>query len=183
MQTSIISSAELLRQELRVSCSLSYIDSVLNSSQTLLALIDDLLDVAKIESKEFILHFEPFNLQSMLQNICKTFQPLATVQQTEITLECKLKEEEMWVTSDPSRIKQVLVNLIGNAINFTPQGHVLVKISLEFQKYKFAILDDGWDIPEEFKEYLFVPCQQVFSFFTLMQRIFNHMEDSTNERE
>ena len=104
-----------------------YALTVKSSGSLLLALIDDILDLSKIEANRLILEKIPFSFGRMTQEIIKLFEPKASEKDLRITLELDdflLKNE---VLGDHQRVRQVMINLIGNAVKFTRSGYVAVK--------------------------------------------------------
>ncbi len=93
-----------------------------HSAHILSSLIDDILDLSKIESGSMVLQESTFNLQGLLHNAMLTF--LATAQQKQIQLELVLDDVPEMVVGDAVRLRQVLLNIVGNAMKFTQQGGV-----------------------------------------------------------
>lgn len=104
-----------------------FAQTVKSSGKLLLALIDDILDLSKIEARKLELELLPFSMAEMLNEIVKLFVPRAN----EKNLELKLEIEEVFsnsdVIGDKQRIRQVLINLVGNAVKFTRSGFVRIK--------------------------------------------------------
>lgn len=132
------------------------------SSQYLLALINDILDMSKIESGSFHLHHEVFNINRML-NTVKVIVEEQT-RENGISFEMKMHDiDETWLIGDEMRLQQVLINLLGNAVKFTPEGgHIVFEIVMQktnSQKIRLNIRvqDDGAGIKEEFLPVLFMP--------------------------
>jgi PAS domain S-box-containing protein len=130
-----------------------YLVTVKNSADALLVVINDILDFSKIEAGK--LEFDPvdFNLRLCLGETMETLALRA--QQRGLEFACRIQPDvEEWVTGDPGRLRQVLVNLIGNAIKFTERGEVVLEVDKENQDKKsvtlhFTVHDTGIGIPEE----------------------------------
>jgi len=147
-----------------------YLLMVKSSSESLLSVINDILDFSKIESGKLELERIAFNLCSFIR---ETIKPLALrAHQKGLELACDLcPEGEAELIGDPGRIRQVLINLVGNAIKFTEHGEVLVEIkssspndkSVELQ---FTVSDTGIGIPEEKHRLLFHAFSQADSSTT-----------------
>jgi two-component system, sensor histidine kinase and response regulator len=147
-----------------------YLLMVKSSSESLLNVINDILDFSKIESGKLELERIEFNLCNFIR---ETIKPLALrAHQKGLELACDLcPEGEAELIGDPGRIRQVLINLVGNAIKFTEKGEVLVEIksssltdeSIELQ---FTVSDTGIGIPAEKHQLLFHAFSQADSSTT-----------------
>ncbi len=104
-----------------------YALTVKTSGTLLLALIDDILDLSKIEANRLVLEKIPFSFGEMVQEIVKLFEPKAHEKDIRLTLEIDEFLVGHHVLGDYQRIRQVLINLIGNAVKFTREGYVVVK--------------------------------------------------------
>jgi PAS domain S-box-containing protein len=101
-----------------------YLADILRCGEHLLALINDVLDLAKVEAGKMDLHSDRFALAEMMAALASTLRPLA--QSKALALNLRPPAEDGVVESDPARFRQVLYNLLSNAIKFTPQGQVTV---------------------------------------------------------
>jgi PAS domain S-box-containing protein len=130
-----------------------YLVTVKNSADALLVVINDILDFSKIEAGK--LEFDPvdFNLRLCLGEIMETLALRA--QQRGLEFACRIQPDvDEWVTGDPGRLRQVLVNLIGNAIKFTERGEVVLEVDKESEEktavlLRFTVHDTGIGILEE----------------------------------
>lgn len=123
------------------------------SGDNLLALVNDILDYSKLEAGKIELEQVPVNLKELLENIRKTFEPLARKQKIELLLEVAPELPDA-ILGDFTRISQVLFNLVGNAIKFTPQGNVRIRVTVTKEVENkshllFEIIDTGVGIPED----------------------------------
>lgn len=136
------------------------IDLGLTSSNTLLSLINDLLDISKIESGKFLIENERFDLRGLINSVYDRACQLAINKPINVMLECELESD--WVKGDVLRIEQVLINLISNAIKFTPQGNVQIKAvySIKAQTLSAAVIDTGIGVAAETLEHIFQPFTQ-----------------------
>lgn len=129
-----------------------YLEIVKSSSESLLRVINDILDFSKIEAGKLMIETIPFNLNGVVSETLKTLAVRAHVKGIELV--CDIDPElPLAVIGDPGRLRQILMNLIGNAIKFTEQGQVLLSVSFEqtAQKlpvFKFSVKDSGIGIPE-----------------------------------
>jgi signal transduction histidine kinase/ActR/RegA family two-component response regulator len=130
-----------------------YLEIALDSGKSLLQIINDILDFSRIEAGRLDINPEAFSLPEMLNSITKSFR--AALQNKELTLALDLASgipDRM--VGDPTRIRQVLVNLVGNAVKFTAEGGVTLKASWvpsspRFGSMVFQVSDTGIGIPPE----------------------------------
>jgi signal transduction histidine kinase/CheY-like chemotaxis protein len=104
-----------------------YVNTIKTSAEALLVIINDVLDYSKIEAERLTLHPEAFDLERAIHEVVRLLQPGARQKGLELLVDYDLFLPTMFV-GDPGRIRQVLTNLIGNAVKFTPAGHVLVRV-------------------------------------------------------
>ena len=97
-----------------------YVTNVLTSGRHLLQLVNDILDLAKIEAGRLVLEPDPINLGALLQDMQRGMEPLAAAKQQTMTVE--LEENLPALTADSGKVKQILYNLLSNAIKFTKEG-------------------------------------------------------------
>nr|WP_314533685.1 transporter substrate-binding domain-containing protein [uncultured Pseudomonas sp.] len=141
------------------------IDVAYNSARDLLELIGDILDIARIESGRLELNPERVNLHEVVASVVKIFEGLARQKQLELLLEFHCANPAVDVLLDPMRFKQVLSNLISNAIKFTTQGHVRIVVELspteaDEVRLNLNVEDSGIGISEEDQRRLFSPFAQ-----------------------
>ncbi len=135
-----------------------YIDLVQSSATALLRLIDDILDFSKIEAGRLELERVPFDLPTTLGEIVELLRFQAIAQGTELGLDVDVSPGGVprWVWGDAGRLRQVLTNLVGNAVKFTEGGRVDVSLRpLPDGRLRFAIEDTGIGIPAEVQGRLF----------------------------
>ncbi|MFO1241757.1 MAG: ATP-binding protein [Rickettsiales bacterium] len=140
------------------------------SAQSLLSLINDLLDIAKIESKNVQLESHPFNLQDLLNDVISINTVRADEKQISLTGQYEVDLPEEFI-GDSNRLKQVLMNLISNAIKFTDQGLVAIKASAKnwrgsLCEVEISISDSGIGIPANKLESIFSKFSQADSSIT-----------------
>src|SRR5262249_32331225 len=97
-----------------------FLENIYQSGQHLLALINDILDLSKVEAGKMELHPEAFDLTEPLQGVQRVVQALADTKQQHLRLEAPAELGSVY--HDPGRFKQVLFNLLSNAVKFTPEG-------------------------------------------------------------
>lgn len=144
-----------------------YLDKSISSSQMLLSIINDILDYSKIEANKIELEAIEFRLDTMLRELSDLF--VYKMQEQKINFHCEIAPTvHQPLIGDPFRIKQVLINLIGNAIKFTKEGEISVHVHLlenssESYKIKFNVKDSGIGISKKRLNKLFKPFSQVDS--------------------
>ncbi len=135
------------------------------SSRHLLALINDMLDMAKIEEGKFSIIYEPFKLRQLIESVVSIIYPQAKEQGKIFTCNVEDVTQETYI-GDFLRVNQILLNLLSNAVKFTPQGGT---IRLEARQaavkngrayFVFTVSDTGIGMSEEFMERLFRPFEQ-----------------------
>ncbi|MDE5416130.1 PAS domain-containing protein [Alkalihalobacterium chitinilyticum] len=152
----VIGMTELV-QEMATEEQKKYLDIIQNSSHSLLNIINDILDLSKIESNTIELDRQATDLQKVVQEVGETYQVLAEKKGLNFFIELKTNPRQNHVVLvDPHRLKQVLVNLIGNAIKFTSEGYIRLQYEItENAKIRFTIMDTGVGIAEEDLENIF----------------------------
>ena len=147
-----------------------FVEIVRSSSESLLTIINDILDFTKIESGKIELERQPFTVRTCVEEALELLAPKAAEKGLELVAVVDLRVP-MMVVGDVTRLRQVLVNLVGNAIKFTPQGQVVVNVSIldppggEFV-LRFAVADTGIGIPPNKLHRLFKSFSQVDSSTT-----------------
>lgn len=136
-----------------------YLDAVKGSADALLALINDLLDFSKIEARKLQLDRVGFNLRDTLEDTIRVLALRA--HQKDLELACHIRSEVPdALIGDPLRLRQVVVNLVGNAIKFTDQGEVVLSVLLESYnnvntQLHFSVTDTGIGIPVDKQKIIF----------------------------
>jgi diguanylate cyclase (GGDEF)-like protein len=137
-----------------------FCDNIVNSGYHLLELINDVLDLAKVEAGQMHLVLEDFHIGPVLKDILSIMQPLAGKKQ--INLSVKVSKRLNAVFADTSKFRQILYNLIGNAIKFTPEGGTVnINASVMGNMARFAVADTGVGIAPANQERIFSEFQQV----------------------
>ena len=141
-----------------------YLETVKISSDSLLTVINDILDFSKIEAGKIDLEDADFNLRDSLESTLKTLALRADEKGLELLCEVAPEVPEM-VKGDSVRLKQILINLVGNAIKFTDKGEIAVKVQVESKEdahytCRFTVADSGIGIPENKRELIFAPFSQ-----------------------
>jgi len=149
----------------------SYAETITTCGETLLNVINDILDFSKIESDSMELEEEDFNLQSTIENILDIFGPRAAKNNIELLYQVQ-QDVPQYIRGDDHRLRQVLTNLVGNAMKFTHQGEIFIGVRLVetspagWLTLSFEVRDTGIGIPSEKLERLFKAFSQVDSSTT-----------------
>ena len=142
-----------------------YLDMVKSSAQSLLTIINDVLDFSKIEAGKLDFDAVTFNIVQILGDVTRTVTPRA--RQKGLTLSCDVQPEiPEAAVGDPVRLRQVLLNLVSNAVKFTERGTVALRAELDSQTtddvhVRFVVADTGIGIAEEEREHIFDTFVQV----------------------
>lgn len=166
----VLGMAELLKMTDMDDIQQEYLSNLMTSGKSLLGVINDILDHAKIEEGKLDLEIINFDLRVTLDEIADIVGPMAEtkgleyVNQVSPDITSKLK-------GDPGRLRQILINFIGNAIKFTSEGEVVTRITVKEESdkvltLKFVIQDTGIGISKEATERLFKPFSQADSSIT-----------------
>jgi PAS domain S-box-containing protein len=147
-----------------------YLDSVKESADTLLTLINDVLDFSKIEAGRLSLDISEFDLQDTLSNTMRALATRADEKGLELTWET-LPDLPARLVGDPGRLRQILLNLVGNGIKFTERGEVDLRVQIESQGedwtvLHFCVTDTGIGIPREKQQRVFEAFMQADSSTT-----------------
>ncbi len=120
---------------------------VRNAGRHLLGLVNEVLDLAKIESGQLQPSIAPFDVGELVKRVGETVQPLGDEKDLKVTCIGPKKPVTMW--SDSMRVEQVLINLLGNAVKFTDRGSVTISAEREDDSVAFTLSDTGRGIPNE----------------------------------
>jgi len=168
----VIGMTELARQTILTAEQREYLDLVKASADSLLTIINDILDFSKIEAGKLEIEEIPFRLRDSVQEVTKMFA--LDARSKGLDLECRVESgipEEL--LGDPVRTRQILINLLGNALKFTERGSVDVEVTLERDAgdargamCRFAVRDTGVGIPAEKQAAIFAAFSQADSSTT-----------------
>ncbi len=138
-----------------------YLGIIQSSSKHLLALINDILDLSKIEANQLEMQWEQVDLQTLCRNILILLKEKATSKGLKLSLE--LDPNVNTLLSDSLRLKQMLLNLLFNAIKFTTNGSVGLQVKLNNSLIYFTVWDTGIGISQEHQAELFQPYFQIYN--------------------
>ncbi|MBN1554159.1 MAG: response regulator [Phycisphaerae bacterium] len=142
----------------------NYLTAVKESANALLAVINDILDFSKIEARKLELDCIPFRLHDCIASVARVFAAKIEEKGLELLLDVKSDVPDSLI-GDPVRLRQILNNLIGNAVKFTDEGEIVVKIHLvseteDHVELEFSVSDTGIGIPYEKHKSVFEPFEQ-----------------------
>jgi two-component system, sensor histidine kinase and response regulator len=161
----IIGMTELALQDAISPAVRDYLQTAHDSAGVLLRLLNDLLDFSKLEAGRFVLDSAPFELRATLDEAIKVLSLQAYEKGLELACHVAADVPDA-VVGDPDRLQQVVYNLVGNAIKFTPKGEVVVRVECvsceeHVARLRFAVSDTGIGIPPEAQQSIFAPFVQV----------------------
>jgi signal transduction histidine kinase/DNA-binding response OmpR family regulator len=144
-----------------------FAETIKSSGEALLVIINDILDYSKIEAERLTLYPEPFDLERTIHEVAMLLQPRAREKALDLMVDFDMFLPTRYV-GDPGRLRQVLTNLVGNAVKFTEAGHVLIRVvGLEaepgVQQLHITVEDTGIGIAPEYLDHIFGEFNQVES--------------------
>ena len=158
----IIGITTLMKNELHQPEKLAeHLDKLETSGQLLLGIINNILDMSRIESGKTTLNVEKMNLPQQVSQLDSIIRQQAGQRRQTFTVNTHLQHEN--VLADPNRLNQVLMNILSNAVKYTPKGgHIRLEVeelprNEHFARYRFVVQDDGIGMSEEFQKTLFDP--------------------------
>lgn len=141
---------------------LKYINNISVSGKHLLGLINNILDLSKVEAGKMELHYSEFSISSVLDEVKSTISPLAQVKSLEMDFNLDLDIGN--IHANRSRLIQILYNLVSNAVKLTPEGgKISVYCKKSGKRAIFSVTDTGIGISSEGQKYLFEPFKQIDS--------------------
>jgi signal transduction histidine kinase/CheY-like chemotaxis protein len=166
----ILGLSRMLRARLKQPEDLSQIGLLHNAGEHLLEVINDVLDFSRLRDHGLRLSARPVLLNQLARQVCELSQVTAADKGLVVMLRSGLPED-LWLEVDPDRLRQILTNLVGNAVKFTAQGHVIARLGLDTQggaspgdglyHVVFEVQDTGRGIPEAHIEKIFDAFHQV----------------------
>jgi PAS domain S-box-containing protein len=127
----------------------AYLDRIQDNGRHLLLLINDILDLSKIEAGKVEIENETIDLKQLIRDVAQQFE--LQLRGSLVQMKLQIPEKIAPVVSDPARLRQVLNNLIGNAVKFTEHGHIMVAVDIDdtAQPTRIRVSDTGIGIPAE----------------------------------
>ncbi len=162
----IIGMSELLSARATDSTQKTHLDVILKSGHALLAIINDVLDLSRIEAGRLDLQARPFNLRAEVEEVATLLG--SRIEKSDVDLVVRYNPSlPDWYVGDATRIRQLLVNLVGNALKFTHEGHVLLDVDGAVENGRtsltVSVRDTGIGIPEEHQNAIFERFEQAGS--------------------
>jgi signal transduction histidine kinase/ActR/RegA family two-component response regulator len=149
----ILGMAQAMSREPMSGCQQERLRVLQQSGATLLTLLNDMLDMAKIEAGKIQLEILDFDPEAVGRDACDAFAAIAA--EKGLALSFEAQGPRGLYRGDPTRVRQILYNLIGNAVKFTDQGRVDVRLEFEAASFAFAVEDTGVGISDEARAVLF----------------------------
>lgn len=137
-----------------------------NKSKQLLALINDIIDISKIESGIIDINYRHFNLNELLRDVRSDFLQDTKEKHIELKLNTPLSDSKANINFDPARLKQIIINLTSNAIKFTEKGSVTIGYEIKKNKLKIYVEDTGIGIDEKYHKLIFERFRQIDNSYT-----------------
>ena len=160
----VLGMAELLAKSELTPKQKMFTDIIVKSGNALLTIINDILDFSKIDAGQLVLDPAPFNLAEAIEDVATLVSARAKEKDLELIVRVEPKCQEMFV-GDVGRIRQIITNLLGNAVKFTDSGHVLVDVTGERQdgatRLHVSVTDTGIGIPADKLKLVFEKFSQV----------------------
>ncbi len=159
-------SSLLSDEELSVAKRKEYVEIIINSSNQLLAIINDILDISRIEAGQTELNFEEVSVNSLFDNLALFYGSKAAAKSIDFRVIKTLSDDESIIITDKSKLQQVLDNLLNNAFKFTSEGYIALGYERKDQKIRFYVEDTGIGISSIDQEKIFERFMQVESTFS-----------------
>ncbi len=155
---SIIGFTQLLQQEVNTETGNEFLSVIEKSGNHLLSLINDIIDVSKIEADQLKIEYKEFNLNDLIRDVYMVFKSDSRLMQNpniEFGFQPGLPDNVSYIVTDEVRLRQILNNLIANAIKFTSKGFVKFGYDIRKEKLNFYVKDTGIGMSESKKEHIF----------------------------
>ncbi len=149
-----------------------YVKVIDNCGNQLLSIIDDLIDVSKIEANQMTVKIHPANINSIIRELYELLQQRAIISRINFLFTKELNDDNCVILTDGNRLRQILINLINNALKFTSQGYVKYGYRLKKEMIEFFVEDTGIGIAPEMQE-------KIFDRFTQVETAFSKMSGGT----
>ncbi|MCG9077508.1 response regulator [Laribacter hongkongensis] len=162
----VIGTADLLAQTGLSAEQLQYVNTIRECGQALTTLIDDILDFSRIDAGKLVLENQPLDLMALLASVCRLFAGAARDKGLTLEFVPGLAGPCGWIMGDAHRIRQIAVNLVGNAIKFTGRGRVSVRLlqapaaEAGVCELRLAVSDTGIGLTPEAQTRIFAPFEQ-----------------------
>jgi len=138
-----------------------YVSIINNCSYQLLTIMDDIIDISKIEAGQLLINNTQVNINTLILELQSFYAPIAQEANIELAISTGLDDENSIIISDPVRLRQVLNNLINNAIKFTSHGKISFGYDVKLADLEFFVSDTGIGIAPEYHKLIFERFRQV----------------------
>jgi PAS domain S-box-containing protein len=160
---SIIGFTQVLERQLSKKISkkqLNFFSTIKSSGKHLLEMVNDILDLSKIEAGKVDIDLKPFDFGRMLKRTPRIIQSVAYNKNLQV--EFNIPTDLGWLKGDETRLKQVIYNLLSNAVKFTESGkRIGIDATVEEENFVVTVWDEGEGIPDDYLEKVFIPFEQV----------------------
>lgn len=147
---SIVGFSQLLNEENDPELCQHYTDLIQTSSNNLMDLINDIMDLSKIEAGDLVINYSEFRVSMLFKELEEYFSiEMMKREKKDVIIRCDPPEGSMLIYSDYLRVKQVLSNLLSNAVKFTSEGEIILSCEKTPKELIFSVSDTGTGIPEE----------------------------------
>jgi len=161
-ESGVIGFAELLSMELEDPEQRECATTIHDSARHLLAVVNDVLDLAKVEANRLTLAPQTMDIVPLLASVAALHKVNAEAKGVDLRVD--LPAHPCIIDADPVRLRQVIENLLSNAVKFTREGHILVSLAAAANEVSIRIADTGSGIAREEQERIFAPFYQAESF-------------------
>ncbi len=164
--TALIGFAELLQPLCgKIPEASNYVDVILRNGKHLLELVNGILDLSKVEAGQLEIESKSVDLNAAIRETIRLLEPLASKNHVELSTEEK-PNQQAWCIADPLRLNQILTNIVGNAIKFSPNGRVKIEVSnhgktITNSHLRVTVTDTGIGVSTHDQQKLFKPFSQV----------------------
>jgi signal transduction histidine kinase len=153
---SILGFSELLNDEdIDKSQRAIYGETIIENGNHLLTIVNDILDISKIETQQLIIHRSSFGLNELISDVILSFTPQAEAKPIALSTNIDLTNHTLMIDSDYNLLRRVLFNLVGNAIKFTEKGYVQIDYFVKYGTVEFRITDTGIGIDADLHDAIF----------------------------
>ncbi|MFH1801188.1 MAG: HAMP domain-containing sensor histidine kinase [Candidatus Omnitrophota bacterium] len=137
------------------------LDVGMRSTDRLIRLVTDLLDLSQIEAGKMKLKREKIHIDTLVDEVLKTYE--AEISKKQLVLQKKIQPNLTALMGDRDKLTEVIINLLGNAIKYTSQGSITVKLTGSAKEIRFEIADTGPGVPEEYREKIFDKFERILA--------------------